>query len=326
MSRPRKHSGKRRRSIRLLWTIPLWLLFVFLLMEGGVRVAALVLARDSATPIANAGDAGVIYSIGDSFTYGLRVDDDQAYPKVLERLLKESGASESYEVRNLGYPGLSSSNAVYAVKRAIEAGDATLILVLAGWNVNDTDFQRLAEEKNRPVRWTTRLDTFAVHLRSYRLIKHLATLRSRTAVLDGIEIVPQAESMDLYNFREYQEIAKENLRKIARLGRDFSAPLVFLNYPYQDLPANPYSKNEYYHVVFGRTPISPDDYITERLPDEIGIHAVIRHVAAEEGIPIVDLHEVFLRSGRTDLFQEDLHHPTAAGHELIASTVFDALW
>lgn len=321
-------SDAKNRSLksRRFWTIPLWLLFVFLLAEGVIRLAALVLARDRGTALQRADNARVIYAIGDSFTYGLGVDQSMAYPKVLERLLNETASSERYEVRNFGYPGLSSSNAIFAVKRAIQARDAARILVLTGWNVNDADFQRLAEAKNQPISPTTRLETLADHSRAYRLIKHLATLRSRTAVLDGIEMVPQAESMDLYTFRGYQEIARSNLRKIAELCRDFDAPLVFLNYPYQDLPANPYSKNEYYHVVFGRTPLSADDYITDRWPDEIAIHAVIRHVAEEEGVPIIDLHQAFRSSRQTGLFQEDLHHPTAAGHELIAKTILEALW
>ena len=221
---------------------------------------------------------------------------------------------------------MSSSNAVWAVARLIERGDAALILVLAGWNANDTDFQRLADEKNRATPWMTRLDTVCDHSRLYRLAKQLATHRRRAAVLDGIELVPQAPKMELYNFKEYQEIAISNLRSIARLCRDFKVPLIFLNYPYQDLPRNPYSRNEYYHVLFGRTPVSPGDYIVpDRRPREIAIHSVIRYVGRQEGVPVIDLHEAFAKIGRTDLFQEDWHHPTVAGHETIGRAILDAI-
>ena len=315
---------KDRKRRKRAWFLTLWLVGVLVLAEGSVRLAGFILRRDDSIRIGRESGRNVIHCIGDSFTYGTGVDPDQAYPKVLERMLQEAG--DELVVENHGWPGLSSSNAVYAVAQILEKEDVALILVLTGWNANDTDFQRLAERKNRAVPWTSRLDTLLERSRLYRLTKQLATYRSRTAVLDGIELVPQAPEMELYDFRAYQEIALENLRSIAELDRRFDARLVFLNYPYRDLPDNPYSKNEYYHVVVGRTPLEEADYVVpDRRPDEIAIHAAIRHVGEREGIPVIDLHEAFVSSGRDDLFQDDWHHPTAAGHEIIARAIFDHL-
>ena len=294
--------------------------------EAALRATAWVLRRDRVAEISRSGGGRVIYCIGDSFTYGLRVDPGEAYPLRLAQLLAEDAGTRAYSVKNLGWPGLSSSNAVFAVSEAIRYGDAALILVLAGWNVNNTDFERLALARGERVPWTTRLDTFLDRSRLYRTGKQALTYRARTAVLDGIQLVPQAPGMDLYNFREYQEIAVSNLTRIATLCRDFEAPLVFLNYPYRDLPPNRYTRNEYYHVMFSRMPLAPSDYIiADRRPDEIAIHSVIRHVGAEQGVPVIDLHEAFLRSGRSDLFQRDYHHPTADGHAIMARAIYDAI-
>jgi lysophospholipase L1-like esterase len=318
-----ERARRRRPWLRLL---ALGILASLLLGEAALRVTAWALRRDRVADISRSERGWIIYCIGDSFTYGLRVDPSEAYPRRLAHLLFEDPATRSYGVKNLGWPGLSSSNAVFAVSKAIRFGDAALILVLAGWNVNNSDFERLALARGEKVAWTTRLDTFLDRSRLYRTGKQALTYRARTTVLEGIKIVPQAPRMDLYNFREYQEIAASNLTRIATLCRDFDAPLVFLNYPYRDLPPNPYTRNEYYHVMFSRTPLAPSDYIVaDRKPDEIAIHSVIRHVGAEQGVAVIDLHEAFVRSGRSDLFQSDYHHPTAQGHALMARAIYEAI-
>lgn len=305
--------------------VPLLLLAILAAAEGGIRLTALVLRRDD-SPLKRAAAGGrVIYVIGDSFTYGAGVDREEAYPKVLERLLNGASSTGRADVNNLGFPGLSSANAYFAVARAIRQGDAAIILVMTGWNANDSDFIQHAHERSEPVPVSARIEDLLENLRVYKLAKQVLTHKSRAAVLDEIELVPPT-AMELYDFRAYQEIAYKHLRKIAKLCRDFDVPLVLLNYPYQDLPKNKYSKNEYYHVLYGRTKPSPEEYLIEdRVPDEIAIHAVIRKVGEEEGVPVIDFQEAFVRSARKGLFQSDWHHPSAAGHELMARAIFDAI-
>ena len=146
-------------------------------------------------------------------------------------------------------------------------------------------------------------------------------------MLDDVKVIPQTTAMSLYRFRDYQEIALENLRQIARRCRAAGVPCALLTYPHQEMPPNPYTRTEYYHIVFGRTPLSEDDYLFhDRLRDEIAIDAVIRHVGEAEGLPVIDLQPAFRRAQPGDpLFQADLHHPTARGHALIAHTVRDAI-
>jgi hypothetical protein len=103
-------------------------------------------------------------------------------------------------------------------------------------------------------------------------------------------------------------------------------PCAFLTYPHQQLPPNPYTSSEYYHAVNGRTRLGESDYVIhDRPPGEIAINAVIRTVGREEGIRVIDLQPGFESAGGVSLFQEDLHHPTAAGHEIIARTTFAAI-
>ncbi len=302
----------------------LWLVVVLALAEGAVRVAGWVLRRDQILEQARPG-ANVIYCVGDSFTYGQGVDPSEAWPRVLASLLAASGERDVV-VRTLAEPGRSSSVAMLEVAKALKAGDARLVLVMTGWNANDGDFAAWAAQHARAVPWTARADLWLSRSRLYRVVKHAATYRSRTLVLDDVEVIPQTTAMQLYDFRAYQEIARDNLRRIADLCHAAGVPCAFLTYPHQDLPPNPYTKTEYYHALFGRTPIGDADYLVQdRRPGEIAIDAVIRTVAESADIPLIDTQPAFLAATGGGLYLADWHHPTAKGHRIIAETVFTAL-
>ena len=288
-----------------------------------VRAIGVAIGRDQGVALPRPGTR-VVYCLGDSFTYGQGVARDQTWPRLLGERVKQAGGT-ALEVRTLAVPGRSSSVTIEDVAQVLESGDARLILILTGWNANDGDFAAYFREKDQPIPWTTTIDLWLLHSRLYKLVKQAFTVQNRTLVLNDIKVVPQTIAMSLYNFRAYQEIAQKNLRQIARMCRAANVPCAFLTYPHQLLPPNPYSRTEYYHVIFGRTPLSEDDYlIHDRRPDEIAIDAIIRKIGAEEAIPVIDLQSAFGSARRSDLFQEDLHHPTAAGHEIIAKVVYDA--
>jgi lysophospholipase L1-like esterase len=313
-----------RRWTRRVPAAVLWLLGVLLLAEGAVRAAALVLRRDG-DGAARTG-TGVVYCIGDSFTYGQGVQPDQAWPRLLERALREQYGAQAPAVRALAEPGRSSSVVVQLVAEALQAGDARLVLVLTGWNANDGDFAAHRAAQHRAVPWTSVVDDWLEHSRLYKTAKQALTVRGRTLTADGVEIVPQTTAMSLYDFRAYQEIADKNLRTIARLCHAAGVPCALLTYPHQELPPNPYTRTEYYHALFGRTPLAESDYLVrDRRPGEIAIDAVIRTVGDSVGLPVIDLQPAFATATAGPLFQSDLHHPTAAGHVLMASTVARAI-
>lgn len=302
----------------------LWLIVVLLLAEGAVRLAGVVLRRDQAIAPARSG-ATKIYCVGDSFTYGQGVDPSEAWPQVLATMLRDAG-EQDVTVQTLAEPGRSSSVAMLEVAKALKAGDARLVLVMTGWNANDGDFAAWAAANARAVPWSARADLWLARSRLYRVVKHALTYRSRTLVLDDVEVIPQTTGMALYDFRAYQEIARDNLGRIARMCHAAGVPCAFLTYPHQDLPPNPYTKTEYYHALFGRTPITDADYLVQPpRPGEIAIDAVIRDVAEREDIPLIDTQPAFLQATGGGLYLADWHHPTPKGHRVIAETVFAAI-
>lgn len=80
-----------------------------------------------------------ILAIGDSFTYGWGVDEEQAWPKVLERLLGEK--KRDAEVFNLGCPGGSVDAYALIAEKAIPLlkPDLVVIAVLQGDDLKQLD-------------------------------------------------------------------------------------------------------------------------------------------------------------------------------------------
>ena len=174
----------RRWGRRLLGAV-VWLAVVLLLAEGAVRAAALVLRRDGSAGPARIG-AGVVYCIGDSFTYGQGVHPDEAWPRLLERSLREQYGAQAPAVRSLAEPGRSSSVVVQLVAQALHAGDARLVLVLTGWNANDGDFAAHRTAHHRDVPWTSVLEDLLEHSRLYKVVKQALTVRGRTITADDV--------------------------------------------------------------------------------------------------------------------------------------------
>jgi len=81
--------------------------------------------------------AGVmrIVVLGDSFTQGYGVEEDEAYPRVLERLLDARDPKRRYEVINLGVPGACTVDYVPNLRDVGLAYEPDLVLV--GLMAND---------------------------------------------------------------------------------------------------------------------------------------------------------------------------------------------
>jgi hypothetical protein len=87
--------------------------------------------RDREFPVAK-GQAYRILAIGDSYTYGWGVADDEPWPKVLERDLRR--LDPRVEVANLGAPGASPTQYAETAERAIPLlrPDLVIVCVLQG--------------------------------------------------------------------------------------------------------------------------------------------------------------------------------------------------
>jgi lysophospholipase L1-like esterase len=107
------------------------LLLLELLLQAGAWVVALT-GREH--PGDWEGKSLRILALGDSNTYGLYLEREQAYPALLERRWNESHESPKLEVINLGYPGNSSSKILRELPQALATYEPNIITLMVGVN------------------------------------------------------------------------------------------------------------------------------------------------------------------------------------------------
>ena len=77
-----------------------------------------------------------ILCLGDSWTFGANVDQDQAYPQRLETLLRRAYPTVDVEVLNLGVFGYSSFQGLALLRRDVQALEPDVVVI--GFAMNDS--------------------------------------------------------------------------------------------------------------------------------------------------------------------------------------------
>ena len=239
-----------------------------------------------------------IVCLGDSCTFGLGVEDvPNTYPRKLESYLRDL-CPGTVRVFNRGVPGYSSYQMlrffeIYLTHRPID-----VVTVYAGLNdeqerhggVMDKDWLKSAGLARQGIRkgWK-------------RQSRALWRLRSALRVSRAFHLMESALFQVRYGDARFSpRVTKEdygrNLTRLAYLARQNGARLVLIMPP----------------VRHDWQPDVHRQYMS-----------VLRSVATEEGIPLVDAEPLFKSSGE-DLFTDSVH-PDDAGHRLIARALADTV-
>jgi lysophospholipase L1-like esterase len=106
-----------------------------LVLEGALRIAALVVERrNAAAPGATTEARLPILALGDSNTYGLYVGKQRAYPHELEVRWNEAMPDRAIHVVNAGYPGNSSSSVRRQLGSLLATHRPAIVTVMIGGN------------------------------------------------------------------------------------------------------------------------------------------------------------------------------------------------
>jgi lysophospholipase L1-like esterase len=281
----------------------LGILLALVLIEVLLRAGAAYVAGGRANAKLAHDGARRVVCLGDSNTYGLYVNGEEAYPALLQRDWNEVTPSRPIEVLNLGMPGNNSSRIRNALPRLLATYRPDVITVMVGVN----DWWTVPEPVAAEAAGVSSLLWRAS--RTYRLAFMLWRANDpastegpgRMAAPRRAGPKPAGErwgwATQPGGVAEWEQGLRRNLEAIVEEARRFAVPIVLLTYPAD--------------VTFYGT-----------------ANGVLRDTARLVGTPLVDLAaavgpECTLPACRNLLFPD--YHPTARGHALAARALTDAL-
>jgi GDSL-like Lipase/Acylhydrolase family len=185
-----------------------------------------------------------IACIGDSWTFGMNVDQDQTYPARLEALMNAQppGGVREVEVMNFGILGYTSFQGLQLMKARVLALHPDVVVV--GFGMNDSDVAGYRDKdllRPGPVLWRDRVKSVTAHSESLALLKYLAqALRFRPRpfgeFLKAEAKTDQGKSNDNVNYDELEPWTRvsphdydSNLREMIALARGQGARVVLLD-------------------------------------------------------------------------------------------------
>jgi lysophospholipase L1-like esterase len=195
-------------------------------------------------PIVAGKRAGVlrIACIGDSWTFGMNVNQDQTYPARLETLLKQQKPAPDVEVMNFGVLGYSSFQGLELLKRRVL--DLHPDVLVIGFGMNDSDVGGYRDKdvlKPGAVRWRDRVKAITAHSESLALMKFFALeLRFHPKPIgEFLKADAKADAGKNNETANYDEMEPwtrvspkdydRNLREMVKLARDRGARAVLLD-------------------------------------------------------------------------------------------------
>jgi lysophospholipase L1-like esterase len=198
--------------------------------------------RSAHLPAARRPGALRIACIGDSWTFGMNVNQDQTYPAQLEALLKRRSPSADVDVMNFGVLGYSSFQGLELLKRRVL--DLHPDVLVIGFGMNDSDVGGYRDKdvvEPGQVHWRDRVKAIAAHSESYALLKYVAlVLRYRQKPLgDFLKADAKADAgknNETVNYDEMEPWTRvsprdydRNVREMVKLARGAGARAVLLD-------------------------------------------------------------------------------------------------
>ncbi|HMF94635.1 MAG TPA: SGNH/GDSL hydrolase family protein [Vicinamibacterales bacterium] len=187
---------------------------------------------------ANAGTLRVA-CIGDSWTFGMNVDQDRTYPNRLREDLRAAGGASNVDVENFGVLGYSSFQGLELLKARVL--DRHPDVVAIGFGMNDSEVagyrdRDMVSTSQPPIR--TRLREDAEELEFYKLLKYLAlTLRFHPKSID-VYLREQSKdrgsgSVDYSAIEPWTRVSprdyESNLRKMIAVSQSQGGAVILLD-------------------------------------------------------------------------------------------------
>jgi lysophospholipase L1-like esterase len=181
-------------------------------------------------PEVHANGTRLVLALGDSCTWGWRVDERDSYPAVLQELLNQRAGTEAYQVLNAGFPGHTSYQGLrYLRERGIKLKPW---LVIVGYGFNDLtrsgNVPALIAQQQRFIPLLRLDDWFLYNSRMYRWLRWRTSSEANPSTVRARRVDPNA-------FMIY-------MTQIVDVAREHGAKVVLLNFLKPQSHAEPYRR------------------------------------------------------------------------------------
>lgn len=241
-----------------------------------------------------------ILVLGPSSTFGWGVEESQAYPAVLQRLLNINYPAVGIEVVNAGEVGFSSWQGLKFYKEIYPQEFGADILIIA-YGVNDVDRFRffysspLADKEE----FALSKEAWQVSLQNAALRSNFITFLSRRiyAMVDSFLSFPRWTPQRRVEDTDF----KKNIEELVRAGKVKGAEIILLTSVYR-LPGN-----------------NPGGEPQRISRDIAGLNRILEDISVKEAVELVDIDKLLPASEEigAGMFIDPVHM-SAGGHEKIA--------
>ncbi|MCB1152189.1 SGNH/GDSL hydrolase family protein [bacterium] len=251
--------------------------------------------RDYETPVEKAPNELRVISLGDSCTFGDGVANWEAYPEVLEELVRKADPDRPVNVINAGVPGYTSYQIEQYLKTELLKFHPDVVTVYVGFNDNIPASGGVPDKLiNKGGDEAEALQRALRPLRLYQFVNKIVSgIRNKDADLGPSRPLPEGVT---YESRVPVDDYIQSLCDINKFGKEHDFTTVVMTLP----------------------------HIFEKQPHR---NREIRKAARECEIPMVELWDVMkaAQAEGVGLYNSDGGHPNAFGHRVIAKALFAEL-
>lgn len=249
-----------------------------------------------------------ILCIGDSSTFGIGASDIDkfSYPSQLQKILNEKIPDKSFDVRNLGIPGVNSSQIVNRFNNFISTYTPDMVIVMVGindpWNLEESNIMKFYHTKNASIarKLYLRFELLLNRLRLYRFFKLVYisdTLKEPKIPVFNNETKRKGFEFSLLNpvkAKALYNAVIHNITELKQIAEHNHVNIIFM---------------KYHTFGWGRP------------------ETVIHHTYTQLNVPIVDNEFLFKQAAKIGLnvWANDGWHPNDAGYNLIAKNVYNGM-
>lgn len=233
-----------------------------------------------------------VICLGDSITFGWRVDHKDTYPKKLEEILKVNFPEKDIEVINAGVVGYSSLQGLHFLERDILKFNPDILIVYFG--VNDGDNAVYFSDKYLSVKSDSAIsaDSFLSRFKSYRFLKH--------SLLNSIGKRRHYKEENYGGFRISSQDYRLNMEDFILLAKNKNIPIIII------------------------VPILYENGFVQKNP-RYDITRSLNIRTTGKNIKYINLLPAFKKFRKQKSLFSDNSHPTKEGHDIIAKEIFKTL-